>query len=140
MLAEAIRRGLLENNPVENVSPLKKDTRERDILTADEVSRLFNYESIENIRTRKIYYFGNLLSTCTGLRVSEILALRGEVLFDGYITVSEQYDQKYGLVPTKTRDSRQVPIPPELQKELEILSRKKGIYVFMDGDISSILL
>lgn len=134
MLAEAIRRGLLETNPVEKVSPLKKDTRERDILTADEVSRLFNYESVENIWTRKIYYLGNLLSACTGLRVSEILALRGEVLFDGYINVTEQYDQKYGLVPTKTHDSRQVPIPPEIQKELEILNRKNGGKYFFSLD------
>ena len=46
MMTKAIRRGLLESNPVEKVSPLKKATRERDILTADEVSRIFNYESI----------------------------------------------------------------------------------------------
>ena len=131
MLTDAIRRGLLNVNPAENVAPLKKDARERDILTVDEVCMIFDHESIEKIWKKKIFYLANLLSACTGLRVSEVIALRKEVLFDGYIIVSKQYNRQYGLVPTKTRDSRKVPIPQELQKELEILSMKnEGKYMF----------
>lgn len=121
MLNDAIRRGLLSTNPVAKVSPLKKDTRERGILSLEEVSRIFNYNSIWRIWRDKVYYLANLLSACSGLRASEILAIRGEILFDGYINVVDQYHRIYGLQPTKTRNSRQVPLPSELQKELEIL-------------------
>ncbi|MDA3939073.1 MAG: tyrosine-type recombinase/integrase [Spirochaetia bacterium] len=131
MLTDAIRRGLLDSNPADNVSPLKKDARKKDILTADEVSLIFNHDSIEKLWKKKIYYLANLLSACTGLRIGEILAVRGEVLFDGYVLVSKQYNSKYGLVPTKTRDSRQVPVPSELQKELDVLNKKNdGGYIF----------
>ncbi|MDA3938272.1 MAG: site-specific integrase [Spirochaetia bacterium] len=131
MLNDAIRRGLLDTNPADNVTPLKKNTRERDILTADEVSLIFDYESIAKLWKKKIYYLANLLAAVTGLRVGEILAVRGEVLFEGHILVSKQYNRKYGLIPTKTRDSRQVPVPPELQKELDMLNRENnGGYLF----------
>ena len=60
------------------------------------------------------------------MRVSEIRAVRDEVLFDGYILVSKQYSSKYGLIPTKTKDSRQVPIPSELQIELQKLTGHKS--------------
>ncbi len=126
MLTDAIRRGILDSNPADNVTPLKKNTRKKDILTTNEVSLIFDYESIEKLWKKKIYYLANLLSACTGLRIGEILAVRGEVLFDGYILVSKQYNSKYGLVPTKTRDSRQVPVPSELQKELDVLNEKNG--------------
>ena len=131
MLTDAIRRGLLDSNPADNVSHLKNNTRKRDILTANEVSLIFDFESIEKVWKKKIYYLANLLSACTGLRIGEILAVRGEVLFDGYILVSKQYDFKYGLIPTKTRSSRQVPVPSELQNELDILNDKNnGGYLF----------
>ena len=126
MLTDAIRRELLDSNPADNVSPLKKNARVRDILTADEVSIIFDYDSIEKLWKKKIFYLANLLAAVTGLRIGEILAVRGEVLYDGYILVSKQYNSKYGLVPTKTRDSRQVPVPSELQKELDILNKKNG--------------
>lgn len=131
MLTDAIRRGLLDSNPADKVAPLKKDTRVRDILTSTEVGAIFDTDSIKKIWNNKIYYLANLLSACTGMRVSEILAVRKEILFDGYIFVSEQYSAKYGLLPTKTKETRQVPIPEELQKELEILSMEHGgKYIF----------
>lgn len=126
MLTDAIRRELLDSNPADNVSPLKKNARVRDILTANEVSLIFDYDSIEKLWKKKIFYLASLLAAVTGLRIGEILAVRGEVLFDGYILVSKQYNGKYGLVPTKTRDSRQVPVPSELQKELDVLNKKNG--------------
>lgn len=109
MLGDAVRRGFLDINPGAKVSPLKKDTRERDILSVDEVGRIFDYNSIDKIWKDRIYYLANLLSACTGMRVSEILAVRGETLFEDHIFVQKQYHHKYGLIPTKTKDTRQVP-------------------------------
>ncbi len=131
MLGDAVRRELLTTNTAEKVIPLKKTTKARDILSAAEVEMIFDYKSIEKKWKKRIYYLANLLAACTGLRVSEVIAVRNEVLFDGYILVSKQYHQKYGLSTTKTHDSRKVPIPPELQTELEKLRLlNKGQYLF----------
>ena len=131
MMGDAVRRGLLTTNPAEKVTPLKNNSKVRDILSTTEVEKIFDYESIEKNWTRRIYYLANLLAACTGLRVSEVLAVRNEVLFDGYILVSKQYHYKYGLSATKTHDSRQVPIPSELQTELDKLRvLNKGQYLF----------
>jgi len=135
MLNDAIRRKLLDNNPAASVAPLKETPRVRDILNISEVGLIFDKKSIEKIWGKKIYYLANLLSACTGMRVSEVRAVRDEVLFDGYILVSNQYSSKYGLIPTKTRDSRQVPIPPELQIELDKLRvLNTGQYIFSTKD------
>ena len=110
---------------------MKESPRVRDILSSVEVGLIFDSRSVEKIWNKKVYYLANLLSACTGMRVSEVCAVRGEVLFDGYILVSKQYSRKYGLVPTKTRDSRQLPIPSELQIELDKLRiLEKGQYIF----------
>ena len=135
MLNDAIRRKLLDINPAASVAPLKETPRVRDILSISEVGLIFDKKSIEKIWVRKIYYLANLLSACTGMRVSEVRAVRDEVLFDGYILVSNQYSSKYGLIPTKTRDSRQVPIPYELQIELDKLRvLNTGQYIFSTKD------
>ena len=135
MLNDAIRRKLLDKNPAVDVAPLKETPRVRDILSISEVGHIFDKKSIEKIWVRKIYYLANLLSACTGMRVSEVRAVRDEVLFDGYILVSNQYNSKYGLGPTKTRDSRQVPIPSELQIELDKLRvLNTGQYIFSTKD------
>ena len=131
MFNDAVRRKLLDKNPAANVTTLKESPRVRDILSSVEVGLIFDNSLWEKIWIKKVYYLANLLSACTGMRVSEICAIRDEVLFDGYILVSKQYSRKYGLIPTKTRDSRQVPIPPELQIELNKLRvLEKGQYLF----------
>ncbi|MDA3938323.1 MAG: tyrosine-type recombinase/integrase [Spirochaetia bacterium] len=131
MLSDAIRRKLLDKNPAASVAPLKETPRVRDILSISEVGLIFDKKSIEKIWMKKIYFLANLLSACTGMRVSEVRAVRDEVLFDGYILVSKQYSSKYGLIPTKTKDSRQVPIPSELQIELDKLRvLNNGQYLF----------
>ena len=137
MLNDAIRRKLLNKNPAASVAPLKETPRVRDILSISEVGLIFDKKSIEKIWLKKVYYLANLLSACTGMRISEICAVRDEVLFDGYILVSNQYSPKYGLLPTKTKDSRQVPIPSELQIELDklrVLNKGKYIFSIKEGE------
>ena len=135
MLSDAVRRKLLDNNPAASVTPLKETPRVRDILSISEVGLIFDKKSIEKLWVKKVYYLANLLSACTGMRVAEVRAVRDEVLFEGYILVSKQYSSKYGLIPTKTKDSRQVPIPSELQIELDKLRiLNSGQYIFSTKD------
>lgn len=54
-----------------------------------------------------------LTGALTGMRISEILAIRKENLFENYIDLRDQV-QKGELVPLKTKIARYVPIPKEL--------------------------
>ena len=60
---------------------------------------------------------------CTGLRVSEVRAVRGEVLFDGYILVSKQ-EKEYAVVTDRAfwfkSDTREQEVIPLFKGETHI--------------------
>ncbi len=131
MLNEAVRRNLIFSNPANSVKPLKNEHNETGILKAAEVEKLFNVSKKDKIWSDEIFYLGNLLSACTGMRIGEILAVRGESLKGNYILVDKQFTRHFGLTDTKSHSEREVVIPAELQKQLEKLENKnKGGYFF----------
>ena len=130
-LKEAVRRGLLFEVPPASILPLKSETVERGVLTQVEVSILFNPLSKEQIWANDIYYHANLLSACTGMRLGEVLAVRGEVLKENHILGDMQYTKNFGLTDTKSHRSRKVIIPEQLMSELVKYSEQNsGGYVF----------
>lgn len=60
----------------------------------------------------------SLIGALTGMRISEILAIRKDNLFEKYIDVTDQRI-KYELKPLKTKEARFVPIPEGLYKLLK---------------------
>lgn len=96
MLNEAVRRNIIQINPSTSVARLKNTSKVRNIPSDSEVKALFDEEKKSEIWTDVIYYLGNLLAACTGMRISEILAVRGESLKGPYILVDSQYKIKYG--------------------------------------------
>jgi integrase len=68
------------------------------------------------------------------MRAGEILGLRGEYVFSDYIRVCAQYDE-YGYRPTKTKESRNIPVAPVVLDEIRRLARENNNgYVFsLDG-------
>ena len=130
MLNEAVRKKIIKANPTLLVSKLKEDPHEVEILTPAEVRKIFPQEWSE-VWGDYESYVANKLAACTGLRVSEVLGLRGEFLFDGYIAVTAQFN-RYGYVDTKTHKARNVPLPAMLAQELGVLKTKNGDgYVFL---------
>ena len=78
-------------------------------------------------------YRAHLLAACTGLRVSELLGLRGEYVFDDYIHVAGQYTRFGYVAQTKTKHNRNVPIPPMMRQELgEMLEANGKGFVFSE--------
>jgi integrase len=77
MLAEAVRQGLLTSNPCDKVKRLKNDRKKLEILTVEEVQKLFpkNYKAVWG--DKEIAYIANRLGSLTGMRIGEILGLRG---------------------------------------------------------------
>jgi integrase len=134
MLAEAVRRGLLAVNPCEKIQKLKNDRKKLEILTVEEVRKLYpkNYTAVWG--DRKIAYAANRLASLTGMRIGEILGLRGEYVFDDYIVVCGQYGDK-GYKPfTKTKENRNIPLMPEMIGLLRGLMKNNGQgYVFSDN-------
>ena len=134
MLGEAVRRGLLVSNPCEKVKKLKNDRKEIEILTVQEVQKLFpkNYKEVWG--DRELVYIANRLASLTGMRIGEILGLRGEFVFADYIYVCGQYGE-FGYGKTKTKENRYIPLIPEMIALLKKMMIKNGTgYVFsLDG-------
>jgi integrase len=126
MLMEAVRRKLLVSNPCASVKKLKNDYRTVDILTTDEVNMLFPKNPLPIWSGKEIVYIANRLASLTGMRIGEIVGLRGEFIFDNYIRVCGQFGL-YGYVDhTKTKKDRNIPLIPEMIGLLQKLMKNNG--------------
>jgi integrase len=125
MLGFAVTKKLIKYNPCANVQLLDvTDSKEVQILTVDEVRRLFP-QDWSLIWKDKTHYILNMLACCTGMRLGELLGLMGGNVFDTYLEVSKQYN-KYGLVDPKGHKARAIPFPPVMRRHLEELIEING--------------
>jgi integrase len=125
MLAEAVRRGLIPSNPCDKVRRLKNDRKKLEILTVEEVHRLFpdNYKTVWG--DQEIAYTANRLASLTGMRIGEIMGLRGEFVFESHILVCGQYGE-FGYGETKTKSEHNIPLLPEMIALLRKLMKANG--------------
>ena len=132
MMGEAMRTNLIKTNPCKEVKKLKAEEIVRDILTIEEVRTLFPSDwSV--VWDSTVIYKAHLLAACTGVRIGELLGLRGEYVFDDYIYITGQYT-RFGYIPhTKTKHNRTIPIPALMRQELgELLKVNGNGYVFSE--------
>ena len=122
MMAEAVRRNLITEDPTRNVGKLKSNSKVRGIFDQEIVEKLFDTKTKGDLWVHDLYYWGNLLAACTGMRMSEVLGVQLKDLKDGYVSVTKQYNHKFGFIPTKTKESREIPIPEDLENKLKELS------------------
>jgi integrase len=123
MLGEAVKQNLLEANPCNGIELLPENKKDIEILTVEEVKKLFPPDW-RSVWKNEYIYIVNKLAACSGMRISELLGLRGEFLFDGYFTVRGQFSPKDGYVDVKNHKPRNIPLPPAVENDLE---RLKGI-------------
>jgi integrase len=136
MLADAVRRDLIPSNPCEKVKKLKNDRKEIDILTVAEVQKMFPAKRYLPIwEDKEIAYIANRLASLTGMRIGEILGLKGEFVFDKHIYVCGQYGQFGYKNHTKTKENRNIPLMPEMIALLKKLMKTngKGFLFSLDG-------
>jgi integrase len=125
MLDFAVKQKLLKYNPCAQVEKLKiQDRKVIKILTPLEVKALFP-ENWETVWDSHLHYMLNKLAACTGMRIGELLGLRGEFVFDNYIDVCGQYN-RFGYGDTKTHKARNIPLPSGLVKDLNLLKQENG--------------
>ena len=129
-LNEAFARGMIKNNPMQNISMLQRDQKDRGIPTKAEVEAVLEYLRKEGFARRismKIYLAVALAAT-TGMRQGEIRALRKDAIEfvendleyedQAIITVSESYAKTDGFKSTKGKRVRHVPVSRALAEEL----------------------
>ena len=121
----AVEQDLITVNPCAKVRKLKSDKKQIEIITVEEARRLFPEKRETVWDGKELAYIGNRLASLTGMRVGEILGLRGEYVFDEYIYVCGSYgDYGYGL--TKTKETRSIPLIPEMIALLKKLTEQNG--------------
>jgi integrase len=132
MLGEAALQGKIAANPCHGIRLLPENQKEIEILTPVEVKKLFP-KDWQSIWRNEYIYIINKLAACTGMRIGELLGLRGEFLFEGYINVCAQYN-RYGYTDTKNHKERNIPIPKSVENDLLGLKLKnRDGYLFSEN-------
>lgn len=111
---QAIDDEVIEYNPCANLTFRTIEKKQRELLTLEEVKKIYNSNKWWN-ENQLIF----LLDIITGMRISEVVALRSENIYENYIDVKHSYSRQFGLGNTKTSENRFVPIPAELSKRLK---------------------
>ena len=129
-LNEAFSRGMIKTNPMQNISMLERNQKDRGIPTKSEVEAVLEYLRKEGFagRSSMKIYLAVALAATTGMRQGEIRALRKEAIEfvennveyedQAIITVSESFEKTDGFKSTKGKRVRHVPVSKSLAKEL----------------------
>ena len=145
MLKQAVKRHIIPFNPADNVDKLTTEPKQVEILTIAEFREMVNPKpkapqrgatlpapSLEAQAEFDVKGFSlelakmaNFLAACTGMRIGEVLGLRGEFVFADFIRVQGQYGPS-GYGPTKTRTSRNIPLTPAIMDGLRRLAEING--------------
>ena len=117
MLSWAVRKEYIIANPCKGVKMLKEVRKNRELLGAGDIQKLFG-ENWEMYWDKYMYCFMSKLAACTGMRISELVGLKGEYVLDKHIVVFGQHT-KYGYTSTKNHKSRTIPVPEKIIDELK---------------------
>jgi integrase len=131
MMKEAVRRGILNTNPVQAVRDLPVEETGIEILKLEEVRALF--DKTAPVWDSAMARTANKLAAFTGMRIGEVLGLRGDCVFKDYITVRGQ-STRYGFRKTKNKEEREIPITALLWGELRELVKVNGTGYLFSGD------
>lgn len=110
LLNQAVEKNYISFNPALGLSFRKTPKKERILLSVDELKAIYT----SPLWTSDVLQKAFLLDCITGMRISEIAALRNVDIHDNFIDVKHSYSRKFGLGETKTKLCRYVPKPSEL--------------------------
>ncbi len=111
MLGVAVRKGLIEKNPCAQVQRAAVRRNKVEIMTIEEVKRLFDPEQLECVWREELHYTLSMLAATTGMRLGEIQGLRADSVYADFVEVVRQYNSFREVTDTKTHDTRYVTIP-----------------------------
>lgn len=122
IMEKALNDKLIRESPFKGLKSLKvlRKSNKESFTDGDVVAICSLMKSDEHV----LWFF--ITALCTGMRLSEIMAIRAETLFDGYIVCADQLGKGGALLPTKTKKLRYVPIPKEMHDKLVSLITDSG--------------
>ncbi|MCF7914501.1 MAG: site-specific integrase [Spirochaetaceae bacterium] len=136
ILEGAVQEELIEENYAAYVKPVKESRQERGVFTRKEIIKLFKTPDIwPDFR----HYALNLLAFSTGMRLGEIRGLCIQNVYQNYVAVSTQWEDKVGLKAPKAGSIRNVALPAATAKALHMLiveTRPRDILFYSEGDRS----
>jgi site-specific recombinase XerD len=118
---------LITTDPFASVPMMYVNAKTKSAFTLEELKKTFN-KKWENTE-RKTF---SLVAAVTGMRISEVYAIRKETLFENYIDVKDQTNSKV-LQPVKDGEKRKVRITPELYELLMCCIRRNGNFAFSEA-------
>jgi integrase len=133
MLGWAVHEKIITENPCKKVKFLMEEDKKRELLGVNETKMLFFYYW-ETYWDKPIYCLINKLAACSGMRIGELLGLKGSFVSEKGIMVNGQYT-KYGYQDTKNHKTRYVPLSRKIIDDLDVLKKQAGNgYLFsLDG-------
>lgn len=116
--------GLISTNPFISVSRMYTNAKSKGSFTKEQLIQAFHKEW--ETEDRKIF---SLVAAVTGMRISEIAAIRKETLFDNYIDVKDQF-LNLDLQPVKDGEKRKLRICNEIHDMLADCIKRNGNFAF----------
>ena len=127
IMQEAVRQGLITENPCAKVEPLGNDSTRREAFTVAEVQEVIGKpEDWDNPMIRTMC----LTAALTGMRMGEVRALKADCITETSLHIKASYSELNGYKLPKNGKKRVTPIPPMLRDELLTYDRKDGGFLF----------
>ena len=116
MLDIAVRQRLISHNPCQEVARLIEKDGRRGCFTVEQIGAIFRSEWDNDMALAACK-----LSATTGMRMGEIRALTPAQVHDDYIEVNAAWGEYDGRKSTKSGETREVPLIPEVRNLLKSL-------------------
>jgi integrase len=126
MMKWAAKKKYIVRDPFLDVKALIDEQKKKEIITHEEFKMMFVEDWKKVWNNDLTLCIANKLAALTGMRVSEIVGLKGDCVFDKHIFVHSQYQTKYGDCPTKDKGENNIPLTAELVSDLKKLKKVNG--------------
>lgn len=110
----ARKRELIRIDPTVDIEKVTVSAKPREIMTADEISRLFALDWPSS--TARL---ASLVALTTGARAGEVAALRAEDIGDDRLHIRYSWGEHDGIKSPKNGEPREVPLLPAIRDQLQ---------------------
>jgi len=112
MFNRALEMEYIHRNTLKGMVKLAEESKERGVLTIDEIRKLFADNSLENIWNGNLKCFtATMLPLTTGMRQGEVLGLQIQNVFKDHVAVLWNWSKRYGFREPKGNSKRLIPVP-----------------------------
>ena len=118
IMKSAKEKRLIRDIPSANLSFRKIHRKERELLTVSELNMIYHSDWHWEVARRAF-----LVCAITGMRIGEVVGLQSFEVGEDRLNVEHSLHPLFGLGSTKTKVSRYVPIPPEMNLKAQCGSK-----------------